>query len=310
MVGFIADEANRPAEAGSRFCGCMAPHEPPPRRPARVPLDHGWEAGRREARERRRRSVRRRRLGAMVFLVGALAAIALALYSGGSGARRPRTYTSAAVSSAQAPATKVLADARATSATSHPKALAATAHHARGHSPGSLPQTSAFPSPHSAAFKEQMDDLWAGVVEDSVTRALPAFFPLAAYVQVKAIGSPGADWKYRLVHDYALDIDAAHRLLGADPGAAKLIAVRVRSSYGHWVPPGACYNSVGYFEVPSARVVYRENGGERSFGIASMISWRGVWYVVHLGAVLREGDGGVVDEPSSGPGSSAYSGTC
>ncbi len=245
-----------------------------------------------------------------MLVVGAVAVISLALDSGGSGPPRPRTYTSAAVASAQAPATKVLADVRPTSATPHPKALAAIAHHPHGPSPGSLPQTSAFPSAHSAAFKRQMDDLWAGVVEDSVTRALPAFFPRGAYVQVKAIGSPGTDWKYRLVHDYALDIDAAHRLLGADPGAAKLIAVRVPSSYGHWVPPGACYNSVGYFEVPSTRVLYRKDGAERSFGIASMISWRGVWYVVHLGAVLREGDGGVVDEPSSGPGSSAYSGTC
>ncbi|HWD11062.1 MAG TPA: hypothetical protein VG366_04405, partial [Solirubrobacteraceae bacterium] len=67
---------------------------------------------------------------------------------------------------------------------------------------------------------------------------------------------------------------------------------------------------IGYFEVPSARVVYRTHGVVRSFGIASMISWRGVWYVVHLGAVLRSGGDGQVDEPSSGRGVSSYSGTC
>ena len=45
--------------------------------------------------------------------------------------------------------------------------------------------------------------------------AMPAFFPEAAYVRLKAIGDPGADWTARLVGDYALDIAAAHALLGA-----------------------------------------------------------------------------------------------
>jgi hypothetical protein len=147
-------------------------------------------------------------------------------------------------------------------------------------------------------------------VSGSVGAALPAFFPRRAYEQLKAIGAPGADWENRLVHDYALDIGAAHRLLGAGASSAHLLGVHVVRSYGHWVPPGACYNSVGYFETPDARVVYREGDAERSFGIASMISWRGVWYVVHMGTVLREGDEGVVDEPASGAGQSAYSGTC
>jgi hypothetical protein len=57
-------------------------------------------------------------------------------------------------------------------------------------------------------------------------------------------------------------------------------------------------------------MIYRQGGMVRSFGIASMISWRGVWFVVHLGAVLRPGSGGVVDDPSTGHGVSAYSGTC
>ena len=76
-------------------------------------------------------------------------------------------------------------------------------------------------------------------------------------------------------------------------------------------PPGACYNRVGYYEVPNSRLVYREGDDEeRSFGIASMISWRGVWYVVHLGAVTRRVTEGVVDDPSEGVGESAPSSTC
>jgi hypothetical protein len=155
-----------------------------------------------------------------------------------------------------------------------------------------------------------MTKLWRGIFDDSVSTALPAFFPRGAYVQLKAIGSPGADWQDRLVAEYGLDIGAAHRLLGADAPGARLLAVHVPEGYAHWVPPGVCDNSVGYYEVPNARVVYREGGEVRSFGIASLISWRGVWYVVHLGSILREGAGGAVDEPSAGTGTSAYSGTC
>jgi hypothetical protein len=71
-----------------------------------------------------------------------------------------------------------------------------------------------------------------------------------------------------------------------------------------------CDNSLGYYEMPNARVVYREDGQIRSFGIASMISWRGVWYVVHFGAILRATDTGMVDDAALGHGVSAYSGTC
>ena len=90
----------------------------------------------------------------------------------------------------------------------------------------------------------------------------------------------------------------------------QLVGVQVPSSYAHWVSPGVCSNGVGYYEVPNARVIYRESGQRSSFGIASMISWRGVWYVVHLGGVVRSSDAGVVDDPSSGSGVSAPSSTC
>lgn len=177
-------------------------------------------------------------------------------------------------------------------------------------SPGSLPQTHQLPSASTAVFRSQMAALWQGVRTGSVSAAMPAFFPVEAYAQVKAIADPRADWNARLVGDYRLDIGAAHMLLGRSAAQARLVDVRVPTIYAHWVPPGGCYNRVGYWEVPNARLVYRAGGAERSFGIASMISWRGVWYVVHLGAVLRNGAGGVVDDPSAGPGVSAPSSTC
>jgi hypothetical protein len=181
---------------------------------------------------------------------------------------------------------------------------------ARSARSGALPQTHTYPSAADPRFKSLMALLWAGIVRNSTAVALPAFFPQGAYVQLKQIPSAGSDWQNRLVHDYTLDIAAAHALLGHDPRSAKLLAVEVPSSYGHWIPPGVCYNDIGYYEMPNARVVYRQHGAIRSFGIASMISWRGVWYVVHLGAILRPGDSGEVDEPAAGRGRSLYSGTC
>jgi hypothetical protein len=154
-----------------------------------------------------------------------------------------------------------------------------------------------------------MAALWHGLRADSVRAALPAFFPEAAYVQLKRIGDPQGDWTGRLVADYRLDIAAAHLLLAPHPARARLVGVLV-PAYAHWVPPGVCDNADGYYEVPNARLVYRTAAGIHSFGIASMISWRGVWYVVHLGAVVRPTGGGIVDAPSAGAGSPTYSSTC
>jgi hypothetical protein len=155
-----------------------------------------------------------------------------------------------------------------------------------------------------------MAALWRGVRTGSPKAAMSAFFPRDAYVQLKQIGDPKGDYTGRLVVDYGLDIAAAHALLGSGAAGARLVGVQVPTSYAHWVDPGACNNDVGYYEVPNARLVYREGDQVSSFGIASMISWRGVWYVVHLGAVLRPGAEGEVDDPSSGTGSSAPSSTC
>jgi hypothetical protein len=177
-------------------------------------------------------------------------------------------------------------------------------------SPGSLPQTNAYPSARTAQFKALMASLWTGVVHGSVGPALAAFFPKGAYLQLMAISGAASDWTNRLVHDYSLDIAAAHALLGREASSARLLRVDVEPSYGHWVAPGVCYNGIGYYEMPNARVVFSDRGGIHSFGIASMTSWRGVWYVVHLGSVLTSTDTGVVDEPAEGPGTPVYSGTC
>jgi hypothetical protein len=155
-----------------------------------------------------------------------------------------------------------------------------------------------------------MAALWSGVSTGVVQDALSGFFPEAAYVQLKTISNSQSDFTDRLVAEYEEDVTAAHQLLGPDAAAATFVGVDVDSAYAHWVPVGVCDNDVGYFEVPNSRVVYSINGQVSSFGIASMISWRGEWYVVHLGAILRSGSGGEVDDPQSGPGDPTYSSTC
>jgi hypothetical protein len=177
--------------------------------------------------------------------------------------------------------------------------------------PGALPQTGAFPPSAGAQFNGEMLALWRGVVTGAVPPARPAFFPESAYLQLKATADPAADYVNRLLGEFREDLAAAHALLGPEAGEARLVSVGVPQQYGHWVVPGTCDNRVGYFEVPNSRLVYRDGAGQiRSFGIASMISWRGTWYVVHLGGVVRPSGGGMVDDPEVGPGAPAYSATC
>jgi hypothetical protein len=174
-------------------------------------------------------------------------------------------------------------------------------------SAATLPQTTARPRTDDAAFASAVHDIWLAVTTGNPSYALPAFFPEKAYEQVKAIADPAADWQGRLWSEFTLDLAAVHKLV--KPGAT-LTGVTVPAQYAQWVPPGACYNSIGYWHVPGSRVVYREDGATRSFGIASFISWRGDWYLVHFGAVTRDGAYGIIDDPEPGPGAPGPPGGC
>jgi hypothetical protein len=231
--------------------------------------------------------------------------LAVAPFIAGCGSSGSTTSTAAGASSS--PSARTAAPSTATTTVS---TATRTRRSRPMPSPGSLPQTHQLPPNTSPGFRREMAALWAGVQTGHVVPALRAFFPEGAYAQVKAIADPDADYQARLVGDYRLDLAAAHALLGAHARRARLIGVEIPAAYAHWVPPGTCYNRIGYYEVPNARVVYDEDGAVRSFGIASLISWRGVWYVVHLGAVTRSGSGGVVDDPSAGRGEPAASSTC
>ena len=146
---------------------------------------------------------------------------------------------------------------------------------------GALPQTHDKPEASGAAFDARVHALFDAIVSDDAERAMPFFFPLAAYEQVKAIQHPARDWHYRLVAAYVRDIHDLHREVGA---GATFVSIDVPST-GRWVDPGEEYNKIGYFRVYGSVIKYTRAGHEHTFRITSMISWRGEWYVVHLGAI-------------------------
>jgi hypothetical protein len=174
-------------------------------------------------------------------------------------------------------------------------------------SAATLPQTQTLPSTTDTAFKNLIHDFWLAVTTGNADYAKPAFFPLKAYERVKPIADPAQDWQNRLWDEFALDVAAVHPLIGQH---ATLLRVVVPGQYAIWVPPGACDNSIGYWHVPGPRVVYERDGVTRSFGITSLISWRGDWYVIHLGAYSRPAPVGIVDDAETGPGVPGPPGGC
>jgi hypothetical protein len=146
-----------------------------------------------------------------------------------------------------------------------------------------LPQTEQAPSATSAFFQRGARELFAAIVEDAPERALPFFFPVVAYRQVKDIEDPERDHARRLVRHFERDVHEYHRKLGADAASAVFVELRVPEQKVRWMKPGKEGNRIGYHRVTRSNLVYRTNEGkERSLEITSLISWRGEWYVVHL----------------------------
>jgi hypothetical protein len=145
-----------------------------------------------------------------------------------------------------------------------------------------LPQTRDKPNPSGPAFEARVKGLWEAIVHDDPERAMPFFFPVKAYGQVKAIPRPESDWKHRLVGAYARDIHALHKKLGDAPESATFVRFEVPAGGGRWVEPDEETNKIGYYRVYGTRLHFQVGGQDRSFEVKSLISWRGEWYVVHL----------------------------
>ncbi|WP_034262862.1 hypothetical protein [Actinospica robiniae] len=165
--------------------------------------------------------------------------------------------------------------------------------------PGVLPQTDVMPGDQDPQFIAGTQALWRAIVQDNPALAKPFFFPRSAYLQVKDIADPAQDYQNRLMAWYDLDIKAAHQQLGAGAATAKLVSVAVPKAQAEWIQPGVEYNKGSYYRVYGTRLTYEENGHTASFGIFSLISWRGEWYVVHLGPSTRPAMQGIVYEPQN-----------
>ena len=150
---------------------------------------------------------------------------------------------------------------------------------------GALPQTDTEPTTSTAAFKAGSAALWQAVVHDDPDRALPFFFPESAYRQVKDIGDPDGDWNNRLVANFRTDVHALHQQLGTLPAGARFERLDVPEGQAQWITPGVEFNKGPYWRVYGSRLLYTAGGVERSLPVSSLISWRGEWYVVHLGAI-------------------------
>lgn len=164
---------------------------------------------------------------------------------------------------------------------------------------GVLPQTHARPQVDSELLSRASRYFDAARTDDPAAAA-DFFFPLSAYRQVKAVKDAAADYRDRLLRLYALDLAADHRLLGSDPAQARFLGIDIPENAAQWVRPGEESNKIGYWRVYGARLRYAlgPQGETRSYGLASLISWRGHWYVVHLGPINRSGPTGLVCSPA------------
>lgn len=158
--------------------------------------------------------------------------------------------------------------------------------------PGTLPQTQTSPSAGDAELTARLTSLWSAIQSGDDASAHGAFFPLAAYRQIKAVSDPEADYRGRLLTAYDLDLAALRQFVG--PGAT-LQGFDVPTTGATWVLPGQEYNNGPYWRLYGTRVRFTSAAGEeRSFGITSLISWRGQWYVVHLGPINRPAGTGAI----------------
>jgi hypothetical protein len=151
--------------------------------------------------------------------------------------------------------------------------------------PASLPQTRDVPHGEGATFEARRDALWQAIVDDDPQRAMPFFFPLGAYQQVKEVTNPAADWKHRLVAAYERDIHALHARLGSSAPDAKLLGLDIPEARARWVEPGEEWNKIGYYRVFGTKLRYSIGDEQHTFEVKSLISWRGEWFVVHLSAI-------------------------
>jgi hypothetical protein len=150
---------------------------------------------------------------------------------------------------------------------------------------GALPQTDEKPTASGATFTAGVNALWEAIRQDKPELGLPFFFPESAYLQVKSISDPAADYRNRLIANFEDDVHTLHSQLGPDASSAQYVGIDVPNDQAVWVQPGEESNKLSYWRVYGTTMQYQVDGQTGSFPVTSLISWRGQWYVVHLGAI-------------------------
>jgi hypothetical protein len=146
-----------------------------------------------------------------------------------------------------------------------------------------LPQTEDKPSTSDERFQRRMQLLARAIREDDPSVALPTFFPLVAYQQVKDVQKPERDWKLRLIAAFERNVHEYHKALGSNAKDAELASIDVPEDKARWMKPGSEGNRVGYFRVLRSQLRFKlPEGKTKDLELTSLISWRGQWYVVHL----------------------------
>jgi hypothetical protein len=216
-----------------------------------------------------------------VMMVAAI--IGIALVSSRSDPQ-PVAAVTAATATTPISTTAATTSAVAPSTTAPPSPAPAPAT-ATAPDPGALPQTTDEPVASGAAFDAGVQGLWNAIVRDDPSLAMPFFFPKSAYVQVKAIADPASDYEQRLIANYEQDIHTLHAQLGAGASAAQFDGIDVPSAQAVLVQPGEESNKLPYWRVYGTTLRYTTGGTARTLPVTSLISWRGEWYVVHLGEI-------------------------
>ncbi|HEY3253199.1 MAG TPA: hypothetical protein VGJ91_04590 [Polyangiaceae bacterium] len=146
-----------------------------------------------------------------------------------------------------------------------------------------LAQTDQRPTLASASFQSRVAAVARAIISGDVEPALPAFFPLVAYQQVKDVAKPERDYRFRLLANFKRDLLEYHRVLGAAAAESKFEGITVSEKDVKWMAPGSEGNKLGYFRVLRSRLRFTlPTGRSRELELTSLISWRGEWYVVHL----------------------------
>ena len=205
------------------------------------------------------RSSHKRAISAIVLLAAASTAIAA---SGGSSSKASETTTTQ----------------EQTTTTTAPPTTTTTV------DPGTLPQTDEKPSGTGVEFDARMKTLANAIINNTPDSAISTFFPVSAYKQTKKNTDPASDWKNRLIANFKVDVADANKKLGANAKNAVFTGVTVPNT-AVWVKPGEDYNVGPYWRVFKTQMNFTVDGKNVQIPIESMISWRGQWYVVHLGTI-------------------------